>query len=81
MRETILQFIEGLGLSQEAVVLLLAMLPIFELRGSVPVGILLFQLPVAKTAIYSIVGNMLPDLAPLVSFRARIPVAVAIPGL
>jgi uncharacterized membrane protein len=60
MRESILQYIEGLGMSPEAVVLLLAMLPIFELRGSVPVGILLFQLPVAQTAIYSIVGNMIP---------------------
>jgi uncharacterized membrane protein len=69
MRETVLQFIEGLGLSPEAVVLLLAMLPIFELRGSVPVGILLFNLSVAETAIYSIVGNMLPILPLLFLFE------------
>ena len=49
-------------MSPEVAVLLLATLPIFELRGSVPVGILLFQLPVAKTAIYSILGNMLPTV-------------------
>ncbi len=60
MRETILHFIEGLGLSQEIVVLILAMLPIFELRGSVPIGILFFKLPVWETAVYSIIGNMLP---------------------
>lgn len=60
MRETILQSIEGLGLSPELVVLILAMLPIFELRGSVPIGLLLFDLPVWKTALYSILGNMLP---------------------
>jgi len=60
MRETILHTIEGLGLSPEVVVLILATLPIFELRGSVPIGILLFKLPVWETAVYSIVGNMLP---------------------
>lgn len=69
MRETVLQFIEGLGLSPEAVVLLLATLPIFELRGSVPVGILLLQLPAAKTAAYSIVGNMLPIVLLLFLFE------------
>jgi len=69
VRETILQFIEGLGLSPEVAVLLLAMLPIFELRGSVPVGILLFQIPVAKTAVYSIVGNMLPIVPLLFLFE------------
>jgi uncharacterized membrane protein len=69
MRETILHFMEGLGLSPEVVVLLLAMLPIFELRGSVPVGILLFQMPIAKTAIYSMVGNMLPILPLLLLFE------------
>ena len=69
MREIVLRFIEGLGLSPEIAVLFLAMLPIFELRGSVPVGILLFQLPVAKTAVYSIVGNMLPILPLLFLFE------------
>ncbi len=69
MRETVLQFIQGLGLSPEVAVLLLAMLPIFELRGSVPVGILLFQIPVLKTAVYSIVGNMLPIVPLLFLFE------------
>ncbi len=69
MRENILQFIEGLGLSPELAVLLLAMLPIFELRGSVPVGILLFKLPVLETAFYSILGNMIPILFLLLLFE------------
>ena len=69
MRESILHFVEGLGLSPEAAVLLLATLPIFELRGSVPVGILLFELPVAKTAFYSILGNMLPIVPILLLFE------------
>ncbi len=68
MRESILQFIESFGLSPEVVVLLLAMLPIFELRGSVPVGILLFQLSPAQTAAFSIAGNMIPILPILLLF-------------
>jgi uncharacterized membrane protein len=60
MRESILHAIEGLGLSPEIVVLILATLPIFELRGSVPIGLLLFKMPVWETAVYSILGNMLP---------------------
>lgn len=69
MRETILQFVEGLGLSPEIAVLLLATLPIFELRGSVPIGILLFKLPVLETAFYSILGNMLPIVFLLLLFE------------
>ena len=69
MRETILQFIDGLGLSPEIAVLLLATLPIFELRGSVPIGILLFKLPVLETAFYSILGNMLPIVFLLLLFE------------
>ena len=69
MRETVQTFIQGLGVSPEVAVLLLATLPIFELRGSVPVGILLLQLPVVKTAIYSILGNMLPIVPLLFLFE------------
>jgi uncharacterized membrane protein len=69
MRESILHFIEGLGLSPEFAVLLLATLPVFELRGSVPVGILLFGLPVSETAMYSIIGNMLPIVPILFLFE------------
>ncbi len=66
MREEILHYIEGMGLSPEIAVLLLATLPIFELRGAVPVGIILFELPVLKTAVFSVVGNMLPIIPILI---------------
>ncbi len=69
MREEILHYIEGLGLSPEIAVLLLATLPIFELRGSVPVGIILFKLPALKTAIYSVAGNMIPIIPILILFE------------
>ena len=69
MREEIIHHIEGLGLSPELAVLLLATLPIFELRGAVPIGIILFQLPVLKTAVYSVIGNMIPIIPILLLFE------------
>ena len=69
MRETILNYIESLGLSPEITVMLLATLPIFELRGSVPVGIILFEMPVMKTALYSIIGNLIPVIPLLLLFE------------
>ena len=69
MRESVRNYIEGLGLSPEITVLLLAMLPLFELRGSVPIGIIFFELPAMKTAIYSIIGNLIPVIPLLLIFE------------
>lgn len=41
-------------------VALLATLPIIELRGAVPLGMLLFKLDAAETYAAAVVGNMLP---------------------
>lgn len=41
-------------------VALLATLPIIELRGAVPLGMLLFKLGAAETYAAAVVGNMLP---------------------
>ncbi len=41
-------------------VALLATLPVFELRGAVPVGMLVFGLGAAETFAAAVVGNMLP---------------------
>lgn len=52
--------LKQLGLSRELVVLVIAMLPVVELRGALPVGINLFGLGLARTLLLAIVGNMLP---------------------
>lgn len=46
-------------MSNELLVLLTAMIPVGELRASIPVG-LASGLPLAETFILSVVGNMLP---------------------
>lgn len=48
------------GINPYIIVVLLAMLPIFELRGSIPVGILVMKLDVVQVIIWSVIGNMIP---------------------
>ena len=54
-------------MSNELKVLFTAMVPIFELRGAIPLGLFVFKLGYFKTIILSIIGNLLPIL-PLIYF-------------
>ncbi|MFN2555755.1 MAG: COG2426 family protein [Nitriliruptorales bacterium] len=47
-------------LPPEVTVALIATLPVFELRGAVPVGMLVFGLGAVETFAAAVVGNMLP---------------------
>lgn len=48
----------------------LAMIPVGELRGALPVAILIYKLPLTLAIILSIVGNMLPVYFLLMFFEA-----------
>lgn len=50
----------SLGFSKELVVLIIATLPVFELRGALPVAINLFHLPWYHALPLAIAGNLLP---------------------
>lgn len=50
----------SLGFSKELVVLTIAALPIFELRGALPVAINLFHFSWYYSLLLAIVGNLLP---------------------
>lgn len=50
----------SLGFSKELVVLIIAALPILELRGALPVAINLFNFPWYYALLLAIVGNILP---------------------
>ena len=64
MSDTILVFLENLfGTSYFAkciITFIVAMLPIIELRGAIPIGVGILGLPVHVTALISLVGNMVP---------------------
>ena len=50
----------GLGFSKELVVLIIAALPILELRGAIPVAINLFHFPWYYAFLLAVIGNMIP---------------------
>lgn len=60
MKEFIIQFF--LQIEPEWAVFWLSMLPITELRASIPVGIEVFGLPIWKTMMIAIIGNIIPAL-------------------
>ncbi len=60
----IVQYLQGTGIPPWLATLFIAMLPIFELRGAIPVGSQVLGLPLAETVALSVVGNMLP-IAPI----------------
>lgn len=54
------RFREALGGFPEwLVVMIIAMLPIFELRGAIPAGVAL-GMPVWKASLFAVIGNMIP---------------------
>lgn len=68
MTEAIVSFFEGFGLSGEVVVFLVSMLPIVELRGAIPLGVLMNMNPWLLFAM-TVIGNILP--VPLIILCAR----------
>lgn len=47
-------------MTNEALIILTASLPVSELRGAIPLGLLSFNEPVLKVVFLSILGNILP---------------------
>lgn len=50
----------NLGIAREIIVIILSALPIFELRGAIPIAINLFHFSWYYTLFLAIIGNMLP---------------------
>ena len=59
-KETMQTKIDRINVSSEIKVFLIAMIPIFELRGAIPIGVLTYQLPLWKVFPIAIAGNMIP---------------------
>ncbi len=60
MREAIINWLKAHGISPELSVFIIALLPIVELRGAIPVGINLYQLNWSKVFLLAFLGNLLP---------------------
>ncbi len=61
--------IEMINVSSEVKVFLIAMIPIFELRGAIPIGMLKYELPLWKVIPIALVGNMFPIFFILLFFN------------
>jgi len=73
--------IEHINVSPEVKVFLFSMLPIFELRGAIPIGVLKYQLPYWKVIPIAIAGNMVPIFFILLFFDLVTRICFAVPFL
>ncbi|MBN1948333.1 MAG: small multi-drug export protein [Candidatus Cloacimonetes bacterium] len=62
------QKVDDIQISPELKVFLIAMIPIFELRGAIPIGRLYYQLPIWKVFPLAVAGNMVPIFLILLCF-------------
>jgi len=77
--EKIARWMEGKGVNRTASVAAISTLPIVELRGAIPAGVVAFEMPWWKVYLVAVVGNMLPIpfilllLGPVSDFLMRFP--------
>ncbi|MDY6780649.1 MAG: small multi-drug export protein [Halobacteria archaeon] len=60
---------KSLGLPPEATVLFIAMLPVFELRGAIPVAMGVYSMPASKAYLLGVLGNIVPVVPLLLLLR------------
>lgn len=57
--DKIIHFLSSIGLSKELIVAIISMMPIFELRGGIPLGVFLFKMNILTVGIISVISNIL----------------------
>ena len=67
MLNDFVEFLNNFQLNREFIVLIVSMLPIFELRGAIPLAVLHFHMPVLTAFLISWIGNLIPVL-PIIYF-------------
>lgn len=60
--------VNNFEVSDEIKVFLIAMIPIFELRGAIPIGVLSYKLPLWEVVPLALAGNMVPIFLILLLF-------------
>ena len=78
MIEHILNFLSGLP--PQLIIIIIASLPIVELRGAIPIAVLTYHLPPLEAYVLAVIGNLIPILpillllTPIHNLLAKIPV-------
>jgi len=60
LAEKTVSWLAAHGLNRVLIVMVISMLPIIELRGSIPIAILLLKLSWQQAVVLSVLGNMIP---------------------
>lgn len=81
LKEKLEAKIELINVSSEVKVFLIAMIPIFELRGAIPIGMLKYELPLWKLIPIALAGNMFPIFFILLFFDFITKICFKIPFL
>ncbi len=81
LREAIQSKVDKIHVGDELKVFLIAMIPIFELRGAIPIGVLGYGLPLWKVFPIAVAGNMVPIFLILLFFDLVTKVCFRIPFL
>ncbi|MCS7249404.1 MAG: small multi-drug export protein [candidate division WOR-3 bacterium] len=58
----IINYLESKNIKKELIVLIIAALPIVELRGALPIALHYFHIPFLESIFLSVIGNLLPIL-------------------
>ncbi len=77
----LLDRILSLDLPKEIIVLFISTLPVFELRGALPVGINIYHFPWHYAMLLATIGNMLPVPLLLLFFNATAKLLYRVPAL
>ena len=73
-----IEFLENLILNENIKIFILSMLPITELRFSIPYGILMYDISITNTVLLSVIGNILIGIiviyliGPLMNFLRKV---------
>lgn len=67
MLNDFVEFLRNLHLNKELITFIVSMMPIFELRGAIPLAVLHFKMPLAQAYAIAWLGNLIPIL-PIIYF-------------
>ena len=67
MLDGFVKFLQNFQLNREAIVMIVSMMPIFELRGAIPLAVLHFKMPLVTSFFVAWIGNLIPIL-PIIYF-------------
>ncbi len=81
LKEKLKTSIDNIEAPDEIKVFLIAMIPIFELRGAIPIGMLKYELPLWKVIPIALAGNMFPIFFILLFFDIITKICFKVPFL